>query len=72
MAKVMLRSACLHEADMSGAQLDEAVLTPAVLQKANLRGAGLKTVAGQAALSVSRRRRGRRRLPMIYAMHGRS
>jgi uncharacterized protein YjbI with pentapeptide repeats len=30
MAKVMLRSACLREADMCGAQLDQAVLTPAV------------------------------------------
>jgi uncharacterized protein YjbI with pentapeptide repeats len=33
MAKVLLRGACLHEADLSGAQLDGAVLTRADLQR---------------------------------------
>jgi hypothetical protein len=42
MANVMLRGACLREADMSGAQLDAAVLIEADLRKANLRGAGFR------------------------------
>jgi len=39
---IMLRGACLREADMSGAVLDGAVLTRADLRQANLRGAGLR------------------------------